>query len=274
MMPGIRNTDIQKLTARIAYPILKKKLFDMAEGEGAGMERTKDRRPRGMDRFWRGAIYAAGMISLAIGLTLYTKTGLGVSPVVSVSFSITEIWGINYALSTFGVYMLFLAVQLLLKGKARRPGDLLQIPFSLVFGLLLDWFSLVQIRFYTLWQNLLLLLAAMAFTAVGMSMMVDMRLVLSPADGLADTIGKCTGRGVGFGKNIVDLSCVVVTCAVSYLFSGRITAIGLGTLIAMICVGRLAALFQLLFYEPLLRRAGLPEAHRCGASEQLAEESA
>ena len=38
MMPGIRNTDIQKLTARIAYPILKKKLFDLAEGEGAGMK--------------------------------------------------------------------------------------------------------------------------------------------------------------------------------------------------------------------------------------------
>ena len=237
------------------------------------MERTQNKRPRGIDHFWRGAIYAVGMISLAIGLTLYTKTGLGVSPVVSVSFSITEIWGINYALSTFGVYMLFLAVQLFLKGKDRRPGDLLQIPFSLVFGLLLDWFSLAQIGFNTLWQNLLLLLAAMTFTAVGMSMMVDMRLVLSPADGLADTIGKCSGRGVGVGKNIVDLSCVVVTCTVSYLFSGRITAIGLGTLIAMICVGRLAALFQLLFCKLLLRRAGLSKAHHCGALEQLAEES-
>ena len=155
-------------------------------------------------------------------------------------------------------------------GMTFQPAELAKISFILTLAL-----HLSQVRGQVNRpKNLLLLFAAMAFTAVGMSMMVDMRLVLSPADGLADTIGKCTGRGVGFGKNIVDLSCVVVTCAVSYLFSGRITAIGLGTLIAMICVGRLAALFQLLFYEPLLRRAGLPEAHRCGASEQLAEESA
>lgn len=81
-----------------------------------------------------------------------------------------------------------------------------------------------------------------------------MRLVLSPADGLANILGECSGRGVGFGKNAVALTCVAVACAVSLLFSGKITVIGLGALIAMICVGRLAALFQRLFRVPFAAR--------------------
>lgn len=32
MMPGIRNTDIQKLTKRIAYPILKLRLLIRLKG--------------------------------------------------------------------------------------------------------------------------------------------------------------------------------------------------------------------------------------------------
>ena len=36
----------------------------------------------------RGIYYAAGILILAMGLTLNTKAGLGVSPIISVPFSI------------------------------------------------------------------------------------------------------------------------------------------------------------------------------------------
>jgi uncharacterized membrane protein YczE len=217
---------------------------------------------------WRVGLYFAGILLLAIGLTLNTKTGLGVSPIIAVPFSIANIWGVNFALMTFCLYTLFVALQMLLNGKERRWSDLLQIPFSLLFSVLLDWFGQLPIAFYSLWQNLLLLLAAMILTAVGVSLMVNMKLVPNPADGMADALGRRLHRGMGFGKNLLDLTCVAVTCVISLVFSGRISAIGLGTLIALVCVGRLIALCQRLFQKPMLRRAGLLEPQVNGEEEE------
>ena len=42
---------------------------------------------------FRGLFYAAGLLILALGLTLNTKTGLGVSPIISVAYSISVISG-------------------------------------------------------------------------------------------------------------------------------------------------------------------------------------
>ena len=40
---------------------------------------------------WRILFYISGIIILSIGLTLITKSGLGVSPVISIPFSIATI---------------------------------------------------------------------------------------------------------------------------------------------------------------------------------------
>ena len=48
--------------------------------------------------FYRILFYAAGLLILALGLTLNTKTGLGVSPIISVAYSIATIFNHNFAL--------------------------------------------------------------------------------------------------------------------------------------------------------------------------------
>ena len=42
--------------------------------------------------FYRILFYAVGLLVLALGLTLNTKTGLGVSPIISVAYSIATIF--------------------------------------------------------------------------------------------------------------------------------------------------------------------------------------
>ena len=46
--------------------------------------------------FYRILFYAAGLLILALGLTLNTKTGLGVSPIISVAYSIATIFDHNF----------------------------------------------------------------------------------------------------------------------------------------------------------------------------------
>lgn len=50
-------------------------------------------------------IYAAGMIILACGITMNTKTGMGISPIISVPYAISEIWDLNFGNMTFIVYV-------------------------------------------------------------------------------------------------------------------------------------------------------------------------
>ena len=41
-------------------------------------------------------IYVAGLLVLALGIILNTKAGLGVPPIISVSYSISQINGFNF----------------------------------------------------------------------------------------------------------------------------------------------------------------------------------
>lgn len=207
---------------------------------------------------WRYIFYGVGLIVLAVGITLNTKTGLGVSPIISVPFVISSIWGFNFAAMTFIVYSIQVGIQFLLKGENREWKDILQIPFSLVFSFFLNVFGeVLEFQSEMMWQKLLLLAAAIVVTAIGAAMTVNMKLVPNPADGLAQTVGDFLNRGMGFGKNIIDLISVFITCIIGLVFAGKLTAIGIGTVVAMIGVGRMIALFNHLFKEKMMQAAGL-----------------
>ncbi|MGI5906813.1 MAG: DUF6198 family protein, partial [Candidatus Pararuminococcus gallinarum] len=175
---------------------------------------------------------------------------------------------------TFIVYSILVGGQFLLKGKKRDWLDILQIPFSFVFSVLLDLFErALPFSFSHLWQNLIMLAFAIVFTAIGIALTVGMKLIPNPADGFAKTLGDVSGKGVGFGKNIADVISVTITAAISLIASGRLVGIGLGTILAMIFVGRVVALFNRLFEQRLLALAGLqkPETplNRVSCQESL-----
>ena len=63
-----------------------------------------------------------------------------------------------------------------------------------------------------------------------------------PADGMVHAISDLVDREVGFVKN-----CVAITCVSGMLIKGQIVGIGIGTLFAMIGVGRVISMFHKLF---------------------------
>ena len=78
-----------------------------------------------MKQVYRWTLYLFGMLVLALGLTLNTKAGLGVSPIISIAFAVSEIWSLNFGDTTFLLYILFVAAQFLIRGKRSRLTDLL-----------------------------------------------------------------------------------------------------------------------------------------------------
>ena len=213
-----------------------------------------------MKRFNRLFIYLLGMCVLALGITLNTKTGLGVSPIISVAFCVSESFSLNFGNMTFLLYALFVVVQLFLRDKSERIATLFQIIISLIVSQLLNLFDYMIIydsNIHGLTSNLLLLLVAIVLTGIGVSLSVNMALVPNPGDGIVQAIAQKVKWEQGFAKNIFDISCVTVTAVMGLLLSGHIIGIGLGTVVAMVGVGRVVALINFLFKDKMCSAAGL-----------------
>lgn len=212
-------------------------------------------------KLYRWGFYILGMIILALGLTLNTKTGLGVSPIVSVAYSISEIWGLNFGDATFWLYALFVVVQLFLRPRKEWPATLMQLVVSLVFSRFLNLFS-ARIAYdcaqSPMILNLVLLLLAILCTGIGVSLTVNMRLSPNAGDGIVQAIAQKAGWDQGLGKNVFDICCVTFTCILSFAAAGRVIGVGIGTLAAMVGVGRAVALCNRLTKKTLCQLSEVP----------------
>ena len=207
--------------------------------------------------------YGLGIVILALGITLNTKTGLGVSALVSIAYTVANAWNLNFALMTFLLYTCFALIEVGLKWgflpQLRKVlwKDLLQIPFSLAFSLLLNVFGGIIPVAEHVGAQIVMLVLAIVCTGIGAAMIVDMHLIPNPADGLAQTLGMVTKKGMGLGKNLLDCSCVGISAVIGLVARGRFIGIGIGTIAAMIGVGRVVALFNRCFETKLCRTAGV-----------------
>ena len=207
--------------------------------------------------------YGLGIVILALGITLNTKTGLGVSALVSSAYTVANAWNLNFALMTFLLYTCFALIEVGLKWgflpQLRKVlwKDLLQIPFSLAFSLLLNVFGGIIPVAEHVGAQIVMLVLAIVCTGIGAAMIVDMHLIPNPADGLAQTLGMVTKKGMGLGKNLLDCSCVGISAVIGLVARGRLIGIGIGTIAAMIGVGRVVALFNRCFETKLCRTAGV-----------------
>ena len=205
----------------------------------------------------RWLVYIAGLLVLALGITLNTKTGLGVSPIISVAFVASELGGWSIGNTTLVSYIVFMLMQLALKGKKYRAWDLLQLPLSIVFTRFMNLFS-DRIPVQTqLPGQLLTLLLAIVLTGIGAAMSLDMRLIPNPGDGIVQAISDFTGKEMGLCKNWFDGIMVALALILSLAVRHRVIGVGIGTLAAILGIGRVIAVFNKLFLNKLREASGL-----------------
>lgn len=207
-------------------------------------------------------LYVIGMVVLSFGIVLNTKTMLGVSAIVSVPYNIAAILSLNLGTVVFFYYIFCILLQWVILRKRFQLFQLFQIVVSMICSVCIDFFdALLPSASESYISRFLVLAAAIIITGIGAAMVVDMKLVPNPADGLASAIGvDLLHKDFGFGKNVLDLSCVIVSTVISLVFLGRINGIGLGTLFAALLIGRCIHLFNHFCKKPLEELAGISEA--------------
>ena len=81
--------------------------------------------------------------------------------------------------------------------------------------------------------------------------------IIGPGDGIVQAIADCIHRSVGFTKNCFDVLNVTITIVISLVCTGRLHGIGIGTVLAVILVGRTIAVFNHFTKEKRTALAGI-----------------
>ncbi len=203
----------------------------------------------------RWVIYLTGIVILACGITMSSKTNLGTSPVISVAYNISDLTGIPFGVMTFIYYVFLIAVQVLLLRREFDPVQCFQLLASFLTSTFIGLFDRFLPSSEVFPVQVLLLILAIVLTGIGIILTVGAQFVPNPADGLASAISRRTGKSLGLSKNLLDFVSILISVALGLLFRGRIFGIGIGTVITMLLTGRAVAILQ----KPVQRLAGITQ---------------
>ncbi len=202
----------------------------------------------------RVLVYLLGVVILACGITMNTKTQLGVAPILSVAWNLSVLLGIPFSTMSFIYYCFLILLQLLLLGRRFEPLQWLQLGASFLTSAFIGVFGRILPEAVTLPGRFALLAAAILLTGTGIVLSVGARLVPNPGDGMANAISLRSGWSLGLSKNALDIGSFVAAILLGLLFRGRLLGVGIGTVVTMVLTGRAVALLQ----KPLLRLFRLP----------------
>ena len=79
-------------------------------------------------------MYFIGLFIMTAGVALSVKSNLGVSPVSSIPYTITCVWGIEMGKATILFHIVLVILQILLLRKNFKAINLLQVIVGIIFG--------------------------------------------------------------------------------------------------------------------------------------------
>lgn len=195
---------------------------------------------------YRVAIYCFALLLMAFGVALSVNSNLGVSPVNSLPYVISQILDIQMGTCVTVVFCFYILLQILLQGKDFKPVNLLQILFSTVFGYFVDFAKRIVGDFAipTYFGQLSMLAASIVLIALGVLLYMDVQLVPMPMEGLSSCVAGKLKNPFSTMKTAIDCLVVLLGAVLSFVFLGRLDGIREGTVITAIVVGRLIAVFK------------------------------
>ncbi len=190
----------------------------------------------GRRTFW----FCLGILINSIGIAFITKAGMGTSQISSVPYVLSfQFPQLSFAMCTFLINFVLVAVQIPLLGKKFFPMQLLQIPVNVVFstclGLSMSFFSWMNPT--SLPVKLGMILFGCCVLGFGIAVECAPSLVFVPGEGVVHAISRVTGVKLGTVKLVFDLVLVAIAVSISLMLFGRLNGVGLGTVFTVLVTG-------------------------------------
>lgn len=201
----------------------------------------------------RVLFYCIALFFMALGVAFSANSDLGISPVNSLPYVISDIVKKQPGTCVTIVFCIYIVVQILLLRREFNPVNLFQIAFSTIFGYFVN---------FTRWMvgdflfpggyagRLLMQGFGILFVAFGVFLYLDVDLVPMPMEGMTMAIAKKAGRPFTTVKTIVDCSTVAIGIVLTIACLHRIPFIDSGvriregTIIAALVTGKVIQLIK------------------------------
>lgn len=210
---------------------------------------------------WRWVRFLLGVCLIALGIALSIRSGLGATPISTIPTVLAEVTPLTVGTYLIMLNMIFVLLQVLLLRRRFPLFQLIQIPVTVVFGLMCDaalwattWIAPTHYLEHLFW-----VCASVVVIAVGVYIEVLAKIAYLPGDGIVFTLhqvirARFGGARFGTVKQLFDLTLVVLAVALALILIGEIFAVREGTVISALGVGAVVKLLERLHSRWLIRR--------------------
>ncbi|CBZ48609.1 unnamed protein product [Streptococcus gallolyticus subsp. gallolyticus ATCC BAA-2069] len=185
-------------------------------------------------------MYFLGLFTMTIGVALSVKSNLGMSPVSSIPYTMTCIWGIEMGKATIIFHCFLVLLQMILLRRNFKPVNLLQVLVGIVFGYFTT-FCNWGVSFLPTPENLvirlLMMLISTVIIAFGIFMYLPPNIMPLAGEGAMKAVSDVTGIAFPKVKVGFDITMVVISLISCLIFIKGLGSVGIGTIVAAFLVG-------------------------------------
>jgi len=208
--------------------------------------------------FTRIVMYFVGLFIMTAGIALSVKSNLGVSPVSSIPYTFTCIFGFELGWATIGWHCFLVLLQIIILRKNFKLISLLQVPVGFVFGkftTLCNGLCGLLPPIESLWIRGILILISIVLIALGIFFYMPSNIMPLAAEGFMDAMNKVTNIPFHKCKIIFDVTVVVISlisCMTYFMVVSKMTfveafvngSVNIGTIAAAVLVGMVLGCFN------------------------------
>ena len=205
----------------------------------------------------RCIIYFFGLLIMTLGVAVSVKSDLGVSPVSSIPYTMTCVWGIEMGKATIVFHAALVLVQVILLRRKFQLKNLLQIPVGVLFGYMTT-FSNHLMTFLpdpgNIYIRLGMVVISTVLVAIGLFFYVPADIIPLAGEGVMLAISKVADKAFSTVKIAFDITMVLISLITCLILIHSLGSVGIGTVIAAVMVGMVLKLITKLFGEARDRR--------------------
>ena len=198
----------------------------------------------------RIGFYIGGLFIMTLGIAISVKSNLGVSPVSSIPYTMTCVWGIEMGRATIIFHACLVLLQIILLRKAFKIKNLLQIPVGVLFGAFTTLCNNIMTVFpepENIAVRVLMMFLSAFLIALGIFFYVPADFVPLAGEGTMLAISQVTKIKFSTVKIIFDTSMVAISFMVCMIIIHKPGSVGAGTVMAAVLVGLILKLITKLF---------------------------
>ena len=187
----------------------------------------------------RAVLLLLGLIVMAFGVAFSIKAALGISPISSVLYVTSELSGLSVGTTTIIVNFIMIALEFVILRRKSSIKMLLQIPATFIFGTMIDVaeYAIRGLTFSSYIGEWIYAIISIFLLALGISLEMMSRITNTAGEGVVQAVTMVFPIRFGTMKVLFDVTLVVISLSLSFIFDGHIIGIREGTLAAALFVG-------------------------------------